>query len=94
MNADEVGTYLRDGIRSLESDRIQAVRGPGLFVGVELGDGELARAVVNGMRERGVLIGSTGVGGTVLKIRPPVVCTPSHADRIVDTLRRSLRAAS
>ncbi|MFN8233200.1 MAG: aspartate aminotransferase family protein, partial [Actinomycetota bacterium] len=40
----------------------------------------------NGMRERGVLIGTTGPDGNVLKIRPPLVLAPQEADLIVETL--------
>ena len=46
----------------------------------------LARAVLNGMRDRGVLIGRTGPLGNVLKIRPPLVLTTTEADVIVETL--------
>ena len=38
------------------------------------------------MRERGVLIGTTGRGGSVLKIRPPLVITADEARLIVSTL--------
>jgi 4-aminobutyrate aminotransferase-like enzyme len=38
------------------------------------------------MRERGVLIGVTGPGSNVLKIRPPLVLTAAEADQLVATL--------
>jgi 4-aminobutyrate aminotransferase-like enzyme len=38
------------------------------------------------MRDRGVLIGTTGPLGNVLKIRPPLVLTTTEADVIVETL--------
>ena len=49
-----------------------------------------ADAVVNGLRERGVLIGSTGPAENVLKIRPPLVFGREHADLLVDTLDEAL----
>jgi 4-aminobutyrate aminotransferase-like enzyme len=49
---------------------------------------------MNQMRERGVLVGSTGPDDNVLKIRPPLVVTIGDADQIVDTLDASLRELS
>jgi 4-aminobutyrate aminotransferase-like enzyme len=100
QRAHKVGDRLRDGLRELK-DRHEAigdVRGAGLLIGVELvGDREtripapgLARDVLNGMRERGVLIGTTGPAANVLKIRPPLVLSTSEADVIIETLDASL----
>jgi 4-aminobutyrate aminotransferase-like enzyme len=38
------------------------------------------------MRDRGILISATGPAGNVLKIRPPLVFQPEHADLLVQTL--------
>ena len=103
QRAHKVGDRLRDGLRELK-DRHEAigdVRGAGLLIGVELvGDREtripapgLARDVLNGMRERGVLIGTTGPAANVLKIRPPLVLSMSEADVIIETLDASLGRA-
>lgn len=88
--AETVGTYLKKEIRGLGDPAVIDVRGPGLFVGVELADPALAGKIVNGMRRRGVLIGSTGPNGEVLKIRPPLVCNYRHVDIIVEALYESL----
>jgi 4-aminobutyrate aminotransferase-like enzyme len=89
-NADRVGRHLRRGVAELGHPGIVEVRGPGLFIGVQMTDSSLARRVVEGMRERGVLIGSTGPADDVLKMRPPLVFTEAHADillgRLADTL--------
>jgi 4-aminobutyrate aminotransferase-like enzyme len=84
--AERVGSHLRAAIAALGHAGIVQVRGPGLFLGVELSDGGLAHQVVEGMREAGVLIGSTGPSGNVLKIRPPLVFTERHADLLLDRL--------
>jgi 4-aminobutyrate aminotransferase-like enzyme len=89
-NADLVGYYLRDRIESWGHPSVVEVRGPGLFVGVELKDADTAASVVNEMRRRSVLIGSTGPESNVLKIRPPLVFTECHADIVVQTFRASL----
>ena len=101
-NAARVGAYLKHKLLGVATQhaRIQAVRGVGLYVGVELrGRGEWRsrgqtgeRGVVNGMCERRVLIGTAGRLGNVLKIRPPLTFTSAHVDVLVaaldDTLRR------
>ena len=69
------------------------VRGAGLYLGVDVvspstggPSGELASAIVNGMRERRVLISATGPQGSVLKIRPPLPFGPEHADQLLTVL--------
>ena len=90
-NARRTGEYLKRGLSALavRCSGIAEVRGAGLFVGAELhanpvsglaGSAETKR-VVNGMCRRGVLIGSTGRHGNVLKIRSPL--TFEYSPRIV-----------
>jgi 4-aminobutyrate aminotransferase-like enzyme len=88
--AEQVGTRLRAGLAALG---VGEVRGNGLLVGVELESAELADAVVNGTRERGVLIGRTGRDGNVLKIRPPLVFGDQHAELLVAAVSDALAQA-
>ena len=44
------------------------------------------------MRQRGVLIGTTGRHSNVLKIRPPLVFQREHADQLVAALSEVLTA--
>jgi len=97
--ADRVGAYLRARLAEVAASHrvIREVRGPGLFVGVELdthapGRADIGRAVANGLRERGVLVGATGPLLNVIKIRPPLVFSEQHADRVATTLDATLRA--
>jgi 4-aminobutyrate aminotransferase-like enzyme len=104
QRALEVGDHLRTGLHRLQDEHscIGDVRGAGLMTGVELVSDpggrspapKLANAIMNQMRERGVLVGSTGPDDNVLKIRPPLVVTIGDADQIVDTLDASLRELS
>ena len=55
-------------------------------------DAELVGAVKNGMRERGVLVGSTGRRDNVLKVRPPLVFGEQHVPRVVEALDDTLRS--
>lgn len=87
-NAAEVGGRLRDELSAIaaEHPRIGDVRGTGLYIGVEMinetgePDRAGARAMVNAMRERNVLISVCGHDGNVLKIRPPLVFSGSDVD--------------
>jgi len=93
-NAAEIGSYLRQGLEALAGRHpvIGDVRGEGLLLGVELADGDRAPAagragrVTEAMRERGILISTTGPAGNVLKIRPPLVFQREHADLLLQTL--------
>ncbi len=93
-SADSVGEYLRTGLAGMAatSDVLGGVRGAGLFVGVDVVDTDggpdegRARAMVEAMRDNGVLIGRTGRHENVLKIRPPLIFEHDHADLLLDSL--------
>jgi 4-aminobutyrate aminotransferase-like enzyme/Ser/Thr protein kinase RdoA (MazF antagonist) len=89
-----VGDLLQRRLDELRSryDEIIAVRGLGLLVGVQLDDPDRAKAVVDAMRRRGVLIGRTGPDEDVLKIRPPLVFDDEHAAVLLATLAEALDA--
>ena len=48
--------------------------------------------MVNGLRQRGVLLSATGPQVSTLKIRPPLVFARAHADMLVDTLDEVMTA--
>ena len=103
-NARMVGQYLRDALCVLarRHDLIGDVRGAGLFIGVELvldrttkvaATAQTAR-VVNGLRERRVLISAAGPHANILKIRPPLVFSKANADQFVAALDAELSACT
>ncbi len=94
-NAAATGAYLKDSVTRLAagSPVLGDVRGAGLYLGIDVvspetgrPSGELASAIVNGMRDRRVLISATGPRGSVLKIRPPLPFGPRHADQFLNVL--------
>ena len=101
QNALEVGRYLVEGLESLAGryHAIGDVRGSGLFVGVEIvadpaaksPDATLTTRIVNGLRERRILISASGPRANVLKIRPPLVFSRENADTLVDGLADVLK---
>ncbi|WP_108676370.1 aspartate aminotransferase family protein [Acuticoccus yangtzensis] len=96
-NARETGARVLDGLRELAADypAIGAVRGAGLFIGVDIvgeagPDAAGAARIVNRLRERRILISATGAGANVLKIRPPLVFGPREADHLLTVLDDTL----
>ena len=45
-----------------------------------------AKQIVNGLRDNGVLIGSEGPAGNVLKLRPPMCFGAEHVERVLAAL--------
>jgi len=101
QNALEVGNYLMEGLRALAGryHAIGDVRGSGLFIGVEIvadpavksPDAALTTRIVNGLRERRILISASGPRANVLKIRPPLVFSRENADTLIDALADVLK---
>ena len=95
-NAADVGAYARAGLEKLgeKYDLIGNVRGSGLFFGAELvldrktkePAADIATRVINGMRERGVLMGKLGIHQNATKIRPPMPFSRANADLMLSTL--------
>jgi 4-aminobutyrate aminotransferase-like enzyme len=90
------GPRLLDGLRELASRHslIGDVRGAGLFLGVELvrnretlepADTEAA-ALVNCLKDRGLLLSTDGPYHNVIKIKPPTVLSDDDADMFVRAL--------
>lgn len=98
-NAEVMGNYLLERLHAVAAGdpRIGAVRGAGLFLGIDLvhqidgrPDPALAKALINSLRERRVLIGAAGRYGHTLKVRPPLCLTQDEADFFVDALAGAL----
>jgi 4-aminobutyrate aminotransferase-like enzyme len=95
-NARRVGGRLLRGLRELQSRHavIGDVRGAGLYLGVELvrergslePAAEEAAYVADRMRERGVLAGTDGPFGNVLKLRPPLCFSDEDAGLLLAVL--------
>ncbi|MEJ2216315.1 MAG: aminotransferase class III-fold pyridoxal phosphate-dependent enzyme [Gemmatimonadota bacterium] len=98
--ASGVGEHFMAGLRGL-MDRhalIGDVRGLGLFIGVELVLDRDTRepatlhteALIERMRDHGILLSTDGPDGNVLKIKPPLQFSEADAERVVATLDRVL----
>ncbi len=99
-NAHQTGQYLISRLQELQSKHpiIGDIRGHGLFLGIELvTNGELktpapqqADYLINRMRTLGFLTSSDGPHHNVIKIKPPMVFSRSHADLFVGYLGKVL----
>ncbi|MHC1581315.1 acetylornithine transaminase [Methanopyrus sp.] len=83
----------RKGERALEllseaEDHVVEVRGRGLMIGVEVGDGDRAEEIAREMVDRGVLVNVTS--GDVIRLVPPLVITEEELEtaltRLVDAI--------
>ncbi len=96
QNAKVVGGRLRAGLLELQRRHalIGDVRGMGLMIGVELvrdrTTKEPAReetlAVMEHLRELGILIGKGGLDGNTLRIKPPMCLTAADVDFALEAL--------
>lgn len=99
-HAGDVGTHLLQGLQQLRRfGAIAAVRGAGLFLGVDIEEdgrpsASLAARIVNGLRERNVLISASGPYANVLKIRPPLIFTRDNADQFLEAAEGTFRTVS
>ncbi|WP_343563214.1 aminotransferase class III-fold pyridoxal phosphate-dependent enzyme [Kiloniella sp. b19] len=97
-NARLMGRRLKDGLLELEQKYacVGDVRGIGLFLGLELieGDGSqstvICQYVKNRMRDYRILIGSEGPKDNILKIRPPLTIEAEDVDMILAVLDQVL----
>ncbi|WP_137845273.1 aminotransferase class III-fold pyridoxal phosphate-dependent enzyme [Microbacterium sp. 2FI] len=97
-NAAGIGSRLGAAVRALDAPEVGAVRGAGLYWGIDIVDDagrpDEARAldIVNGMRDRRVLIAASGPRNHTLKVRPPLPFSDADADRFVVALGETLMA--
>lgn len=101
--AEALGRHVGRRLRAIADGdgRVRAVRGRGLYFGLELvdphdgrADAALTKELVEDVRRRGALISRIGPDGNVLKMRPPMVITQAEIDLLVDLLQRSLDAST
>ena len=85
----ELGSYLLAELKKIDSPLIRAVRGRGLFIGLEiersLGS---ARAVCEGLMKRGLL--SKETHETVVRLAPPLVIEKRDIDWALQQIREVL----
>ena len=94
--AESTGQRLVEGLRELMTRHpiVGDVRGRGLFLGFELVEDPQERTpaasrasdLVQRLRAEGILNSTDGPDENVIKIKPPLVFSPEHADYYLETL--------
>lgn len=86
----ELGQYLMDQLRGINSHYIREVRGKGLWIGIDFDpDKTIARPVCERLLEKGLLTKETHE--TVMRMSPPFVITREEIDFAVEALKETLR---
>ena len=103
-NAEKIGGYLKGELLKIKDnfDYLGDIRGPGLFIGLDIVDNkenknpdkEKAVEIVEILKNKGVLISNAGQYRNVLKLRPPLVFDSNHADLLLERLEASFKEVS
>ena len=90
VNAARVGAQLKEGLEGLAADfdMVTNVRGMGLFVAMDLPDGDLRGQVWQGCWDRGLAVLSCGPSS--IRLRPPLIFSEAEAGQVLATLREVL----
>jgi len=75
------------------SDQGFEVRGKGMMQALDVKDGSLAKDVARGCFDRGMLFGPCGVGGSVIKLIPPLTIPDDELTKGLGILADALGAA-
>jgi L-lysine 6-transaminase len=86
-NAARVGAVMKAGLEALAADvpGVTNIRGKGLFLALDLPDGETRAAVRRGCWERGLAVLPSGPRS--IRFRPPLVLREEQAERALEILR-------
>ena len=100
QNALEVGSFLLEQLDELKQrfPRIGDVRGAGLFLGIEIvkdpalpePDAEVAKQIVESMKQHRILLSTDGPEHNVIKFKPPMVFDLANAERLISCLQKIL----
>lgn len=93
-HAQKTGEYFMKQLEKLQASHpsVKEVRGLGLMVGVEMDSADLAKAIVQHMLERGVILNRTDE--TVLRFLPPFIIKNKHVDEVITKLDQILTSSS
>ncbi len=104
QNALRIGALMKARLEELKerSPYVGDVRGRGLVMGVELVKdkatkepaADLTRKLIDVAAQNGLLIGSVGVFGNVIRVAPPLVINEAEAHESLDIFEKSLEQLS
>lgn len=96
-NALTVGSYIKAGLLEIAAQDTRAgeVRGVGMFNAIDFNtegapNPDLARHIVNTLRDEQILVGATGKFGNTIRVRPPLCLRIEEADIFLSALKKVL----
>jgi ornithine--oxo-acid transaminase len=92
-NSRQMGDYLANQLRAIDTDIIKEVRGKGLWIGVELfKDTVKAKQICLDLLELGILAKETHE--TVIRFAPPLIITKDQIDWALEKIRSTFKSYS
>jgi 4-aminobutyrate aminotransferase-like enzyme len=92
--AEKLGNRLVEAFRRLQAKHIFVgdVRGKGLMIGIEIVKdrtskapaADLTKKLSAALKDKGVIVGTTGVYGCVIRLTPPLVLTDDQVAQAID----------
>ncbi|MHC4871691.1 MAG: aspartate aminotransferase family protein [Planctomycetota bacterium] len=103
-NSVKIGALIMNRLKEMQekSPYLGDVRGRGMVMGMELVKDkktkepapELIRQMIDKCAENGLLIGSVGIHGNVVRVAPPLVMTEDEANESCDIMEKTLLSMS
>jgi len=103
-NSAKIGAYMKEKLQAIaaKSKYLGDVRGMGLVMGLEFVKDkatkepakELIRPFIDACAANGLLVGSVGVYGNVIRVAPPLVITREIADESLACMEKALMSLS
>ena len=86
----KLGKYFLTQLQDLQTKHssVNAVRGMGLMLAIDIDSADTAKAIVGKLLEQGILINRTH--DTVLRFLPPYIIEKKHVDQVIRALDRAL----
>jgi len=91
-NSAKLGGYMKKKLEELKNkyNVIKDVRGMGLMIGVDIGDSVVVSKIMNLCLQNGLVLISTGGGGTVLRFVPPLIVKKAEIDKALKIFEKAL----
>lgn len=93
QNASRLGNYLKKALQKLQAKHptIKDVRGIGLMIGVDFKDASVVSKIMNYCLKKGLVLISTGGGGTVIRFVPPLIVKKKEVDQALKIFEKALK---
>lgn len=85
------GAWLEDALRELAATQDLSVKGRGLLLGIDTGDGETAQRLRSACFEQGLIAETCGPHDEVLKLLPPLTVSYDELNAALSILRAAFR---